>query len=59
LGRSSRTTVYKLVDEGQLDLVKIGRRSFITAESLERYVAWLAYGSPDDDSRLAEVPSRD
>jgi excisionase family DNA binding protein len=41
LGKSSRTTVYKLVDERHLDLVKIGRRSFVTAESLERYVAQL------------------
>jgi excisionase family DNA binding protein len=32
------TTLYKLIDTGQLTRVHIGRRSLITAESLEAYV---------------------
>ena len=38
LGEISRTTVYKLVDDEELVKVNIGRRSFITAESLAAYV---------------------
>lgn len=38
LGDVSRPTVYKLVNEGQLTKVNIGRRGFITAESLAAYV---------------------
>ena len=38
LGDVSRTTVYKLVDDQELTRVNIGRRSFITAESLVAYV---------------------
>ena len=38
LGGVCRTTVYKLVNDGELELVKIGRRSFITGQSLTAYV---------------------
>jgi hypothetical protein len=38
LGGVSRTTVYKLVDDQELTKVNIGRRGFITAESLVAYV---------------------
>ncbi|MGO9508510.1 MAG: helix-turn-helix domain-containing protein [Mycobacterium sp.] len=38
LGGVSRPTVYKLVNEGQLTKVNIGRRGFITAKSLAAYV---------------------
>jgi hypothetical protein len=38
LGNVSRTTVYDLVDKRELVKVNIGRRSFITAESLAAYV---------------------
>jgi hypothetical protein len=38
LGDVGRTTVYTLVDRGDLVKVNIGRRSFITAESLTAYV---------------------
>ena len=41
LGGISRTTAYKLVEDGELELVKIGRRSFVTMRSLEAYVHWL------------------
>ncbi|PAY05399.1 hypothetical protein CK489_28835 [Bradyrhizobium sp. UFLA03-84] len=35
------TTFYKLVAEKRLDLVKDGKSSFVTAESVERYLASL------------------
>lgn len=38
LGGVCRTTVYRLINNGQLELVKIGRRSFVTGESLTSYV---------------------
>lgn len=38
LGGVSRTTVYELVKRGDLVKVNIGRRGFITAESLAEYV---------------------
>ena len=38
LALGSRTTIYELVDRNELVKVKIGRRSFITAESLAAYV---------------------
>ena len=38
LGGVSRTTVYDLVNRGELVKVNIGRRGFITAKSLEQYV---------------------
>jgi len=38
LGKVSRTTVYDLVNRDELVKVSIGRRSFITSESLLAYV---------------------
>jgi predicted DNA-binding transcriptional regulator AlpA len=38
LGGISRTTVYDLVNRGELVKTNIGRRGFITAESLAAYV---------------------
>jgi hypothetical protein len=38
LGGLGRTKIYKLIDEGELVRVNIGRRSFVTAESIEAYV---------------------
>jgi predicted DNA-binding transcriptional regulator AlpA len=38
LGDVSRTTVYDLVNRGELVKVNIGRRGFITSESLAAYV---------------------
>jgi excisionase family DNA binding protein len=35
LGGISPTTLYALVNEGELSLVKIGRRSFVHAEELD------------------------
>jgi predicted DNA-binding transcriptional regulator AlpA len=42
LGGISRTTLYSLVNQGELVKVSIGRRSFVTAESLAAYVDRLA-----------------
>jgi excisionase family DNA binding protein len=38
LGGVSRTTIYELAKAGELTKVSIGRRGFITAESLAAYV---------------------
>lgn len=38
LGRLSRTTIYNLVNDGQLEMVHVGRRAFITAKSIAAYV---------------------
>jgi excisionase family DNA binding protein len=38
LGGISRPTLYRLVNDRELDLVKIGTRSFITSESLRDFV---------------------
>lgn len=38
LGDIGRTTLWKLVKANELKQVKIGRRSFITADSLQAYV---------------------
>lgn len=32
------TTVYQLVKDGQLHKVNVGRRSFITADSIDAYI---------------------
>lgn len=38
LGGIGRTKFYELIQDGELDQVKIGRRGFITAKSLAAYV---------------------
>lgn len=38
LGNIGRTTFYGLIDAGEVQRVKIGRRAFITAQSLTAYV---------------------
>lgn len=40
-GGISRSTLYNLLSRGELRLVKIGRRSFITSESLQDFVRTL------------------
>ena len=42
LGGVGRTTVYELIKRGELTHVHIGRRGFITTESLAAYVERLA-----------------
>lgn len=38
LGDIGRSTLYELIDQGELVKVKLGRRAFVTAESLAAYV---------------------
>jgi excisionase family DNA binding protein len=38
LGGVGRTTLYELIKRGELTQVHVGRRGFITAESLAAYV---------------------
>jgi hypothetical protein len=45
LGGIGRTMLYALAKEGHLAKVNIGRRGFITAESLQAYVARLSQES--------------
>jgi len=42
LGGIGRTTTYELIDRGELVKVNIGRRAFITTESLAAYVEKLS-----------------
>ena len=42
LGGISRTSVYELISSGELTKVNIGRRSFITEESLTAYLSRLS-----------------
>lgn len=41
LGGIGRSTLYGLVNRGRITKVNIGRRGFITAESIDAYVASL------------------
>ncbi len=38
LGGIGRTTIYELIDLGHLTRVRIGRRAFITGESIAAYI---------------------
>jgi excisionase family DNA binding protein len=49
LGGISPTTFYALVKEGELSLVKIGRRSFVHAEELDDFLRRKRY---DPSSRM-------
>jgi excisionase family DNA binding protein len=42
LGGISKNTLYRLVAAGQLQLVKIGRRSYLVGDDLDRYARSLA-----------------
>jgi excisionase family DNA binding protein len=44
LGGISRTTVYQLIDKGELVKVNIGSRGLITADSIDGYVRRLKEG---------------
>jgi hypothetical protein len=55
LGNVSRTTVYALVNQNELVKVNIGRRGFITTESLVAYVDRLSEAvAPADDRPLRD-----
>ena len=55
LGGISPTTFYALVKEGELSLVKIGRRSFVQAEELDDFVRRKRY-DPADRTEAAIGP---
>ena len=42
LGGLGRTTIYELIKQGEIEIVKIGSRSFVTHESLSGYVSKLS-----------------
>ena len=42
LGNISRSQLYKLIDDEQLERVNIGRRCFVTGRSLNSYVESLS-----------------
>jgi hypothetical protein len=44
-GRRAHTTIYELIDRGEIVKVNLGRRSFITVESLDAYVDRLTVAS--------------
>ncbi|BBY89302.1 helix-turn-helix domain-containing protein [Mycolicibacterium tokaiense] len=46
LGNIGRTTLYSLIDAGELQRVKIGNRAFVTATSVEAFLTRLC-GSDD------------
>ncbi len=46
LGGIGRTTIYELAKRGDIDLVNIGRRSFITVASLNEYIDGLSASGP-------------
>jgi hypothetical protein len=51
------TTVYELVNRGDIAKVNIGRRGFITSESLEAYMDRLSgAGGPDVLARESGLP---
>ncbi len=38
LGGMSRSTIYELFAKGEIKTVKVGRRTFVTADELQRFV---------------------
>lgn len=47
LGGLSHSKLYELVKKGDLRLVKIGRRSYLTREEIRRFVASLSSSAAD------------
>lgn len=54
LGNIGHTTIYELVKRGKLEKVNIGRRSFITARSLDSYIDSLTASGELADSAAEE-----
>ncbi|PJE01902.1 MAG: hypothetical protein CK428_30605 [Mycobacterium sp.] len=55
LGGIGRSTLYELIEQGEVVRVKLGRRAFVTAESLVAYVDRLtAAGTATGDAGSAE-----
>ena len=57
LGGISHSTFYALVKEGELSLVKIGRRSFVLAEGLDEFLRRKRY-DPSGRTEAALASSR-
>lgn len=57
LGGIGHTTVYELIKKGEIDKVNIGRRGFVTSESLEAYMDRLSADSGGiDAARTTTAP---
>jgi len=52
-----RTTLYELVNAEEVTLVKIGRRSFVTAASVRQYVERLSCESRSDTRTSVPIAS--
>jgi hypothetical protein len=50
LGNIGHTTVYELIKRGEIVKVNIGRRGFVTSESLEAYMDRLGAASTGGDA---------
>lgn len=57
LGGIGHTTVYELIKRREIVKVNIGRRGFITSESLEAYIDRLkkVSGGRNDDEKLPQA----
>jgi excisionase family DNA binding protein len=51
LGDLGRTKLYELIKDGEITKVKIGSRSFVTAESLDAYLERLVEGAHGRSAR--------
>ena len=58
LGGIGHTTIYELVNRGEIVKVNIGRRGFITSESLEAYMDRLSADSGGNDAACTATKPR-
>jgi predicted DNA-binding transcriptional regulator AlpA len=56
LGGIGHTTVYELIKKGEIEKVNIGRRGFVTSESLEAYMDRLSAGPVGNDAARKTAP---
>jgi predicted DNA-binding transcriptional regulator AlpA len=49
LGGIGHTTIYQLINRGEITKVNLGRRGFVTSESIESFLGRLAGGSQARD----------
>lgn len=49
LGGLSRATVYRMIEDGKLQRVKVGGRAMITRASIDAYLNGLIPGPADDE----------
>lgn len=55
LGDVGRTTLYRLIRDGELSKVNIGRRVFVTADSVSRYIDRIQQDTVDLQQYLTET----